>query len=161
MALDGFVVDVPDTPANERAFGRPGSGRAPAAFPQARVLSLCEAGTHVLWRSLIKPCSSRRSPHGPLSAAVSRGNMLLLWDRGFLSYDLVRRCGERKAHLLARVKKNLIFEPIRRLSDGSYLAKLYPSPRHRERDGRASWCGSSSTPSTIPGDRARARSIAC
>ena len=31
MALDGFVVDVPDTPANERAFGRPGSGRAPAA----------------------------------------------------------------------------------------------------------------------------------
>ena len=36
MALDGFVVDVPDTPANERAFGRPGSGRAPGAFPQAR-----------------------------------------------------------------------------------------------------------------------------
>ena len=35
MALDGFVVDVPDTPANDRAFGRPGSSRAPAAFPQA------------------------------------------------------------------------------------------------------------------------------
>ena len=48
MALDGFVVDVPDTPANERAFGRPGSSRAPAAFPQARVLSLCETGSHVL-----------------------------------------------------------------------------------------------------------------
>ena len=32
------------------------------------------------------------------------------------------------------MKKNLIFHPIRRLSDGSYLAKLYPSPRHRERD---------------------------
>ena len=57
MALDGFVVDLPDTPANERAFGRPGSGRAPGAFPQARVLALCETGSHVLWRSLIKPCS--------------------------------------------------------------------------------------------------------
>ena len=34
MALDGFVVDVPDTPTNQRAFGRPGSGRAPAAFPR-------------------------------------------------------------------------------------------------------------------------------
>jgi hypothetical protein len=44
------VVDVADTPANERAFARPGSGRAAGAFPQARVLSLCEAGTHVLWR---------------------------------------------------------------------------------------------------------------
>jgi hypothetical protein len=53
MALDGFVVDVPDTPSNERAFGRPGASRAPAAFPQARVLSLCETGSHVLWRSLI------------------------------------------------------------------------------------------------------------
>ena len=57
MALDGFVIDVPDTPANERAFGRPGSSRAPAAFPQVRVLALCETGSHVLWRSLIKPCS--------------------------------------------------------------------------------------------------------
>jgi hypothetical protein len=28
----------------------------------------------------------------------------------------------------------MIFTPLRRLSDGSYLAKLYPSPRHRERD---------------------------
>src|ERR1700737_310063 len=49
MALDSFVVDVADSPANARVFGRPGSGRSPAAFPQVRVLALCEAGTHVLW----------------------------------------------------------------------------------------------------------------
>ena len=48
MALDGFRIDLPDTPANERAFGRPGSGRAPGAFPQARVTALCEVGTHVM-----------------------------------------------------------------------------------------------------------------
>src|SRR5262245_34037188 len=36
MALDGFVVDLPDTAANGRAFGRPHNGRAPAAFPPAR-----------------------------------------------------------------------------------------------------------------------------
>jgi hypothetical protein len=47
MALDGFVLDLPDTPANERAFGRPPGGRAAGAFPQARVLSLCETGSHV------------------------------------------------------------------------------------------------------------------
>src|SRR5437868_6284512 len=58
MALDSFVVDVPDSPANARAFGRPGSGRSPAAFPQARVLALREVGTHVLWRPLTRP--SRR-----------------------------------------------------------------------------------------------------
>jgi len=32
-------------------------------------------------------------------------NMLLLWDRNFLSYDLVRTVRAHKAHLLARVKK--------------------------------------------------------
>ena len=32
MALDGFVLDLPDTPPNERVFGRPGSGRARGRF---------------------------------------------------------------------------------------------------------------------------------
>jgi hypothetical protein len=31
MAIDGFVLDLPDTPENERAFGRPGGGRSPGA----------------------------------------------------------------------------------------------------------------------------------
>lgn len=134
MGVDSFVVDVPDTPANERAFGRPGSGRSPGAFPQARVLSLCELGTHVLWKSLIKP--HRRGEH-PMARHILRflaENMLLLWDRNFLSFDLVQQVRARGAHLLARVKSNLIFLPIRRLRDGSFLAKLSPSPRHRARD---------------------------
>ncbi len=134
MGVDSFVVDVPDTPENERAFGRPGSGRSPGAFPQARVLSLCELGTHVLWKSLIKP--HRRGEH-PMARHILRflaENMLLLWDRNFLSFDLVQQVRARGAHLLARVKSNLIFTPTRRLRDGSFLAKLYPSPRHRARD---------------------------
>jgi hypothetical protein len=134
MAWDSFVVDVADTPANERAFGRPGSGRSPGAFPQARVLSLCEVGTHVLWRSLIKPHRRSEVVMARYLVRFLEEHMLVLWDRGFLSYDLVRDLRQRKAHLLARLKKNHIFTPIRRLSEGSYLAKLYPSPRHRARD---------------------------
>ena len=41
MAVDGFVLDVADTTANDRVFGRPRNGRAVCAFPQARVLALC------------------------------------------------------------------------------------------------------------------------
>src|SRR6185312_9638901 len=37
-----------------------------------------------------------------------------------------------KAQLLARVKTNQIFRPSHVLCDGSYLAKVYQSPRHRE-----------------------------
>src|SRR3954452_22661021 len=60
--------------------------------------------------------------------------MLLLWDRNFLSYPPLREVLRRKAHLLARIKKNLIFEPIRVLDDGSYLAKMYRSSYDRQKD---------------------------
>ncbi len=134
MAMDSFVVDVADSPANARVFGRPGSSRSPAAFPQARVLALCEVGTHVLWRTLIKPCHRSEVIMAAHLLGFLQEKMLLLWDRGFLSYDLVQQVLQHGAHLLARIKNNLVFRPIRRLRDGSYLAKLYPSPRHRDRD---------------------------
>jgi len=134
MALDGFVVDLPDTPANERAFGRPGSGRAPAAFPQARVLALCETGSHVLWRSLIKPCHRGEVTMAHHLLRSLQRDMLLLWDRNFLSYQAVAEVRQRRAHLLARIKSNLIFTPIRVLEDGSYLAKLYRSAADRRQD---------------------------
>src|SRR5260370_21388487 len=133
MAIDGFVVDIPDTPVHARIFGRPG-GRPPGAFPQARVVALCELGTHVMWRCLIKP---RRCGEVPMAAYLLRWlqrGMLLLWDRGFLSYRNVLQVQQRQAHLLARAKTNLVFRPVRRFPDRSYLAKLYPSPRHRAQD---------------------------
>jgi hypothetical protein len=64
MAWDGVVLDVADTEANERAFGRPGSGRAPGAFPQVRLLALCETGSQVLWRRWLKSLK-----HGEASRA--------------------------------------------------------------------------------------------
>ena len=134
MAIDGFVLDLPDTDKNERAFGRPGSGRAPGAFPQARVLSLCETGSHVLWRSLIKPIRRGEIPMARHLLKFLTSNMLLLWDRNFLSYDTVEKVIAQEAHLLARIKKNLVFQPIRHLSDGSYLAKLYRSAKDRRHD---------------------------
>lgn len=137
MAVDGFVVDLPDTEKNERAFGRPRNGRSKGAFPQARILSLCETGSHVLWRSLIKPICRGEIPMARMLLQHLEANMLLLWDRNFLSYDLVQTVVDRKTNLLARIKKNLIFEPVKQLSDGSYLAKLYrdKTARRHDRDG--------------------------
>ena len=134
MALDSFVVDVADSSANDRAFGRPGSSRSPAAFPQVRVLSLCEVGTHVLWKNLIKPCRRSEVVMAAYLLRFLEEGMLLLWDRNFLSYAHVRQVLARKAQLLARIKQNLVFTPLRRLRDGSFLAKLYPSSRHRQRE---------------------------
>ena len=137
MAMDGFVLDIPDMPANDRVFGRPGNQRSAGAFPQAHVVGLVEAGTHVFWRWLIKPCHvDERVMARPLMKHLEKG-MLLLWDRGFPCYDLVRTAVGREAHLLARGKSNRIF-PIRRvLSDGSYLSRMYndESDRRADRNG--------------------------
>jgi hypothetical protein len=134
MSVDGFVVDVEDTPENERAFGRPGSGRAPGAFPQARILALCETGTHVMWRWLV------RSIHiGEITIAHRllrwlESDMLLLWDRNFFSYQTIKEVLDSSAQLLARVKTGLIFRPLQELADGSYLANVYATAGHRRRD---------------------------
>lgn len=61
--------------------------------------------------------------------------MLLLWDRGFHSYEMLRRTLARGAHFLGRTKSNVILEPTELLSDGSFLAQIYPTypkaRRHR------------------------------
>ena len=57
MSLDGTCLDVPDTPANEAAFGRPGSSRREGggAFPQLRLVALSESGTHAITAAALGP----------------------------------------------------------------------------------------------------------
>src|SRR3954447_23144811 len=136
MGLDGTTLDLPDTPDNARIFGRPTTGRAEGAFPQVRLLALCELGTHAVCGLAIKPlCHGEPSMVGQLLDHLGPG-MLLVWDRGFFSYDLISAVVRRGAHLLARVKSNTILRPIPHLDDGSYLAKIYPSEADRRRDMR-------------------------
>lgn len=134
MGLDSTVLDLPDTPDNARAFGRPGTARAPGAFPQVRLLALCELGTHAICGLNLKPCRRNEQVMVPPLLGLLGPGMLLLWDRGFFSYELVRDVLATGAHLLARVQVGLALTPIRRLADGSYLAKLYPSAKARGRD---------------------------
>jgi hypothetical protein len=132
MAVDGFTVDVPDTPLLERVFGRPKNGRAPGAFPQAQVLGLVEVGTHVFWRWLIKGCHVDENALLPPLLKHLTAGMLLLWDRGFASFQGVRQVTGRGAHLLARWKKNRILPVVRRLADGSYRSCIYENDRDRK-----------------------------
>jgi len=134
MALDGFVVDIPDTDDNARVFGRPKGGRTAGAFPQARVLALCEVGTHVLFRCLIKPLRCAEIVMAKVLLRYLAADMLLLWDRGFLSYSNVQDVLFHQTHLLARIKKKQVWHKLQSLADGSYLAKMYRSSKHRRKD---------------------------
>jgi len=134
MSVDGFVLNVPDSDPNARVFGRPGNQYAPGAFPQVRVLGLVEAGTHVFWRWLIKGCHCAEPDMARSLLKHLRADMLLLWDRGFVSFDLVQQVVSRGASLLAHWKMNRVLEPIRVLSDGSYVSRIYASTADRRAD---------------------------
>ena len=137
VGIDGTVLDVPDTPANDTHFGRSSNGDGDGAFPQVRKVSLVELGTHV------ELAIAAGGYHDSEQVLVDKlwdhlpPDALLLEDRGFFSYRHWKTLETRGTKLLVRIKKNLILRPIERLPDGSFLAKIYPTEwaRHRDREG--------------------------
>jgi hypothetical protein len=139
MGIDGTVFDMPDTAANEAIFGRGGNQRSPNAFPQVRVLALCELGTHAVCDFALRPIHQGEQAMVPTLMRSLQPGMLLLWDRNFFGFDLITNVLARGSHLLARVKTSqLIFKRLHDLPDGSYLTKIYPSyyDRINDRNGR-------------------------
>ena len=135
MGIDGVVFNLPDREANEEVFGRPSAGdRGEGAFPQLRKVSLVELGTHVEVAMIAKPITTSEQAVLPALLKQMPEDALLLWDRGFFSYKLWKLVVSRQIRILARVTKNLILKPIRRLKDGSYLTKIYPTPYDRQKD---------------------------
>ena len=86
--MDGTTLDVPDTPANVAAFGRPGGSRGPGAFPQVRLVGLVECGTHAVVDAAMG--APGRGLAGTLARALAAARDLLLVDQGLCSLELWR-----------------------------------------------------------------------
>jgi hypothetical protein len=134
VTLDGFILDVADSEENVEAFGRPGASRGKSAYPQTRVVGLLENGTHVFFGAEMDRCDVGETTMARRILSRLRTNMLCLADRNFLCYPLWEQAVATGARLVWRAKLQLVIPKIRKLADGSYLAKLYPSPRHRRQD---------------------------
>jgi hypothetical protein len=127
MALDGVMIDVPDTPENLQYYGKPEGGtRRP--FPQTRTVGLAEAGTRAVIavqlgtiyqgeRELAKPLISSFTPE-----------MLITADRGFFSFQMWRDCLDSGAALVWRVSSTVRLPVLRALPDGSYLSEITNQP---------------------------------
>jgi Insertion element 4 transposase N-terminal/Transposase DDE domain len=127
MALDGVMIDVPDTPENLQYYGKPEGGtRRP--FPQTRTVGLAEAGTRAVIavqlgtiyqgeRELAKSLISSFTP-----------DMLITADRGFFSFQMWRDCLDSGAALVWRVSSTVRLPVLRALPDGSYLSEITNQP---------------------------------
>ena len=134
VSIDGSTLDVADTAQNEAAFGRPGASRGHSAFPQIRLVSLVENGTHVLFGTRMGGYRESEIALAKDVIGSLKKGMLCLADRNFFSYSLWKRARETKANLLWRVKKNLNLPCIKRFRDGSYLSRIYASEKDRRHE---------------------------
>lgn len=122
MVLDGTTVKVADHPANVAAFGRPGSGKGPAAYPVVKVMALIESGTHVVVDAGLGGCrDAERELAGPLLRRLAPGDLLIA-DAGIPSVPICRIVTEAGADALFRVPATWALVPAKILPDGSYLA---------------------------------------
>jgi hypothetical protein len=127
-ALDGFQVRVPDTAANRKYFGSSGTADNSSPYPQVRAVILTAArtkgtlgtefgpssdGEQTLTRRLVK---ARPGLFGP--------GRLILMDRNFPGFALIKAIREQGAHLLVRIKSDIALPLVAALPDGSYASFL-------------------------------------
>lgn len=132
--VDGFTLDLRDTPANAEHFGRGGNGSASVnPYPQLRALVLAESGTRSLLGATYGPCTrGEQSLAIDLLPALGPG-MLVLADRNFLSWNLWRQAAATGADLCIRASASFKLTPTQVLADGTYLTQLTP-PRKKDGD---------------------------
>jgi hypothetical protein len=131
VGCDGTIQDVPDSPANASAFHRATGSRGEGAFPQVRKVSLVELGTHVEFAFAMGGWQHSETALAKQLFGQIPKDALLLEDRGFFSYSAWKTLTALRVQLLVRIKKNLVFKVLRRLSDDSFLAKIYSSTKNR------------------------------
>jgi hypothetical protein len=131
VSIDGSTLDVADDPANDEAFGRPGSSRGSSAFPQIRFVSLVENGTHVLFGTQMAGCRTSEIALAKSVLSSLQPGMLCLADRNFFGFELWNDARRTGADQLWRVKAGSRLVRDEELPDGSYLSHIYPSEKDR------------------------------
>lgn len=130
-AMDGTVLDVPDTAANLAAFGGPpkvggGRGGGYGGYPQVRLVALITCGTRTIIDAAFGP--RKTSEHALARALTARGRigpgMIILADRNFGGYPLVSQFFTLGAELIWRVRADRILPRLAEFADGSYLSVI-------------------------------------
>ena len=134
ISLDGTTIDLPDAPALDERFGRPAASRGASSFPQLRLVTLTETGTHAIFAATFGPYATSEVRLAPELLPQLQPGMLCLADRAFVGFELWRTATAPGADLLWRVRRNQRLPCRQRLPDGSYLSCLYASPQHRRHD---------------------------
>lgn len=96
MALDGCMLDTPDSSSNVAAFQRPGGRNGSGGFPKLRFVALVTAASHFVLRCVVGPCKGAGSGETSLAEQLIEGlkpDWLVLMDKGFCAFPLLKQLG--------------------------------------------------------------------
>jgi hypothetical protein len=126
FGADGSRLRIPDTTENEKAFGRPKSGRGRAGYPQLRIVALMVLRSHLFARLAIGGCNDSEITLAASLWPQLPDQSLTILDRGFVSYLLfhqIQTSGSNR-HWLTRGKKNLNWRVLEKLGPKDFLVEL-------------------------------------
>ena len=124
LAIDGFEVDLPDTPGNAGEFGYAGSGEKRSALPKARVVALAECGTHAFCAAEVDAWAVGEKTLANRLYGRLNPDELLTADRNFYSFGAWGLAAGSGAALLWRAPTRLDLPIVTILADGTYLTVL-------------------------------------
>ncbi len=141
QSVDGSTLKTPDTPKNARRFGRPGSSRGRAGYPQLKIVTLADVGTR-----LIKAASWGKYRKAEINLTRSlvgeiEPDTLVLVDSGLSAYDFLWGIRTRGAHFIGRIGDQAKPKIVHEFGPGDALVKvtLRSSHRKRYRDMPKTW----------------------
>lgn len=132
-ALDGTCARVPDSAANAAHFGRPGSSRGRAGYPQLRIALLEDVGARITRCLGFAPYAVGEVTLARQMLASMPPGSLVLMDRLYVVYDLLHDLQERGIDFLVRVRGNLGYHVVEPLGPGDAIVRV-DLPRHWQAD---------------------------
>lgn len=138
--VDGAQFKVPDTPANDAAFGRPASSRGETAFPQLQGVFLVATRTHQVRDATFGPCGRAERPEAEALLRHLGSQDLVLMDRGFAAGWLFESFLAKGVHFGCRIPSNWKCDTIQVLGPGDFLVRVNtqaPSPADREEGAKS------------------------
>ena len=123
-AIDGTVLDVPDSPGTTAQLGKNRSQHGTAGYPQIRLVALVACGTRAVIDAVFGPKSSGETTQAMRLLRSLHTGMIVLLDRGFDSNALLGAVAGTGAQFLVRLTGNRRPPMLRRYRDGSFLSMI-------------------------------------
>ncbi|MEM9216156.1 MAG: IS4 family transposase [Cyanobacteria bacterium P01_F01_bin.150] len=128
VAFDGSTGKMPDTPANQKTFGKSNNQRKGSAYPQLRWVRLLAIGPRLLLDVAYGPYSGKgngeRSLMMQILKRLKRVNLLFMVDAGLYSFAMMDAIHQQECAFLLKVSGHPSLPVLKRLNDGSYISEM-------------------------------------